>query len=70
MAKSLIAAGLEDKFPAEEWGGGSEEEDLVFWIIVKIGEHVFRALLDTGATLSIVARRLQKTVKKTKTPAI
>ena len=51
-------------------GGGSEEEDLVFWILVKIGDQVFRAVLDTGATLSIVARRLLKTFKKTKTVAI
>ena len=36
-------------------GGGSEEEDLVFWILVKIGDQVFQAVLHTGATLSIVA---------------
>ena len=43
---------------------------MVFWILVKIGIQVFRAVLDTGATLSIVARRLLKTFKKTKTVAI
>ena len=43
---------------------------MVFWILVKIGDQVFRAVLDTGATLSIVARRLLKTFKKTKTVAI
>ena len=37
---------------------------------MKIGDQVFRAVLDTGATLSIVARRLLKTFKKTKTMAI
>ena len=37
---------------------------------MKIGDHVFRAVLDTDATLSIAARRLLKTVKKTKTVAI
>ena len=37
---------------------------------MKIGDKVFRAVLDTGATLSIVARRLLKTFKKTKTVAI
>ena len=37
---------------------------------MKIGDRVFRAVLDTGATLSIVARRLLKTFKKTKTVAI
>ena len=37
---------------------------------MKIGDQVFRAVLDTGATLSIVARRLRKTFKKTKTVAI
>ena len=39
-------------------------------ILVKIGDQVFRAVLDTGATLSIVARRLLKTFRKTKTVAI
>ena len=52
------------------WGGGSKEEDLVFWILAKIGDQVFRAVLDTGATLSIVARRLLKTFKRTKKVAI
>ena len=37
---------------------------------MKIGDQVFGAVLDTGATLSIVARRLLKTFKKTKTAAI
>ena len=37
---------------------------------MKIGDQVFRAVLDTGATLSIVARRLLKTYRKTKTVAI
>ena len=41
-----------------------------FWSLVKIGDHVFRAVLDTGATLSLVARRLLKTFKRTKTVAI
>ena len=49
---------------------GSEEEDLVSRILVKIGDQVIRAVLDTGATLSIVARRLLKTFKKTTTMAI
>ena len=70
MARSLIAAGVDVKFPDEEYGGGSQEEDLVFWILVKIGDQVFQPVLDTGATLSIVARRLLKTLKKTKTVAI
>ena len=39
-------------------------------ILVKIGDQGFRAVLDTGATLSIVARRLLRTFKKTKTVAI
>ena len=37
---------------------------------MKIRESVFRAVLDTGATLSMVARRLLRTFKKTKTVAI
>ena len=37
---------------------------------MKIGDQVFRAVLDTGATLSIVARRLLKNFKKTKIVAI
>ena len=43
---------------------------MVFCILVKIGDQAFRAVLDTGATLSIVGRRLLKTFKKTKTVAI
>ena len=43
---------------------------MVFLILVKIGDQVFRAVLDTGATLSIVARRLLKTFQKTKNMAI
>ena len=39
-------------------------------ILAKIGDQVFRAVLDTGAPLSIVARRLLRTFKKTKTVAI
>ena len=37
---------------------------------MKIRDQVFRAVLDTGATLPIVALRLLKTFKKTKTVAI
>ena len=37
---------------------------------MKIGDHVFCEVLDTGATLSIVARCLLKTFKKSKTVAI
>ena len=37
---------------------------------MKIRDQFFRAVPDTGATLSIVARRLLKTFKKTKTVAI
>ena len=45
---------------------------MVFWITVKIGDQVYKAVLDTGATLSIVARRLlkQAKIRKTKTVAI
>ena len=43
---------------------------MVFGILLKVGDQVFRAVLDTGATLSIVVRRLLKTFKKTKTVAI
>ena len=70
MAKSLMAAGVDVKFPAEDRGGCSEEEELVFGIRVKIRHQIFRAVLDTGATLSIVAWRLLKTFKKTKTVTI
>ena len=45
MAKSLMAAGVDVKFPAEEQGGGSEEEDLVFWILVKSGIKFFEQCL-------------------------
>ena len=43
---------------------------MAFWILVKIGYQVLRAVLDTGATLSMVARRLLKSFKKPKTVAI
>ena len=37
---------------------------------MKIWDQVFRAVLDTSATLSIVARRLLETFRKTETVAI
>ena len=40
------------------------------WILVKTGDQVFRAVLDTGATLSTVALHLLKTFRKPKTAAI
>ena len=45
---------------------------MVFWITVKISDQVYKAVLDTGATLSIVARKLlkQAKIRKTKTVAI
>ena len=43
---------------------------MALWIFPEIREQVFPAVLDTGATPSIVARRLLKTFKKTKTLAI
>ena len=71
-SKCLQATGVEVKFPEEGMGGDSEDDDLVFWITVKIGNQVHKAVLDTGATLSIVARRLlkQAKIRKTKTVAI
>ena len=71
-SKCLQAAGVEVKFPGQGWGGGSEDEDSVFWITPKTGDQVYKAVLDTGATPSIVARRLlkQAKIRKTKTVAI
>ena len=43
---------------------------MFFWIVVKIGDQVFWAVLDTGLTLCIAARRLLKTFTKTKTVVI
>ena len=40
------------------------------WILLKFGDQVFQAVLDTCATLSIESRRLLKTFKKAKTVAI
>ena len=39
---------------------------------MKIGDQVYKAVLDTGATISIVARRLlkQAKIRRTKTVAI
>ena len=65
-----MAAGLDVKVPDSEWVSGSEEEDLVFWVLVKIVDHVFRAVLDTGATLSIGARPPLRFFKRTKTVTI
>ena len=39
-------------------------------ITVKIGDQVYKAVLDTGATLSIVARRLLKQAKTRKTKTV
>ena len=36
---------------------------LVFWITVKIGDQVYKAVLDTGATVSIVVSRLLQEIK-------
>ena len=36
---------------------------MVFWITVKKCDQVYKAVLDTGATLSIVDRRLLKQAK-------
>ena len=45
---------------------------MVFCITVKIGDQVYKAVLDPGATLSIVARRLLKhaRIRKAQTVAI
>ena len=43
---------------------------MVFWITVKKGDQVYKAVLDTGATLSIVARRLLKQAKTGKTKIV
>ena len=51
-------------------GAALKREDLAFPILVKIRDQVLRAVLDTGRTLPIAARRLLKTFKKTKTVAI
>ena len=43
---------------------------MVFWILLKIRDQDFRAVLYTTATLSILAQHLLKAFKKTKTVAI
>ena len=44
---------------------------MVLWIAFKIGHQVYQAVLDTGAMLSIVVRRLlkQAKIRTTKTVA-
>ena len=69
-SKCLQAAGVEVKFVEEGSGGSSEEEDLVFWITVTIVDRVYEAVLDTGTTLSILARRLLKQAKIQKTTSV
>ena len=63
---------MEVKLPKEGLGSGPEDEVLIFWITVKIGDKVYQAVLDTGDTLPIVAGRLLKQSKiwKAKTVAI
>ena len=45
---------------------------MVFWVTVKFGDQVYKAVWDTGATLSILDRRLlkQAKIRKTKTVAL
>ena len=69
-AEALMAVGPDVEFPNGEYGGGSEKEDLFFWVLGEIQDEVFRAVPDTGATLPIVARRLLRNFKKAKTVAI
>ena len=71
-SKCPKAAGVELMSPEDGRLCGSEEEDLVFWITVKIGDQVYTAVLDTGAPLSIVPRSLpkQRKIQKTQTMAI
>ena len=53
-------------------GGVSEVEGFVFRYTVEMGDRLYKAFLDTGARLSIVARRLlkQARIRKIKTVAI
>ena len=48
LAKFLLPKEVDVKFPDGEWQGSSEEEDLVFSILVKIWDQVFPAVLDTA----------------------
>ena len=41
LAKLRLAAGVDMKSPDGDQGGGSEEQDLVFGIIVKMGIRFF-----------------------------
>ena len=52
------------------WRCGAAPRGLLIVLLACFGDQVFRAVLDTGATLSLVARRLLKTFKKTKTVAV
>ena len=71
-SKCVQAAGVEVKFPEEGSGGGCEEDESGFWITAKIGDQVYKAVWDTCAALSIMARRFLKKakVRTTKTVAI
>ena len=71
-SKCLQAAGVEVKFPVKGCWGGSGDEDLVLSITVEIADQVYKAVLHTGVTLSIAARRFRKQImiRKTETVAI
>ena len=43
---------------------------MVFWITVERGDQVYKAVLDTGATLSIVPRILLKQARIRKTTTV
>ena len=68
-SRCLQAAGVAVQFPEAGCGASPEEE---IWFTVTIGDRSCKAVLDTGAMLSIVALRLAKrgNPRKIKTMAI
>ena len=58
MARKLRNKGFEVTCPAEFCRGRSGGAlDLVFWVRIRLGGHEYLAVLDTGATIFIVAKK-------------
>ena len=59
MARKFRNKGFEVTCPAEfSQGRSGGTQDLVFWVRIPLGEREYLGVLDTGATISIVAKKI------------
>ena len=59
MVRKVQKKGLEVTCPAEFWQGRSGgPTDLVFWVGIRLGGREYLGVLDTGATISILAKKI------------